>query len=288
MTSKCKNFFCSLLPICILFISLFQLYFHYSTILTLRNKEFYEKDGQNAYYNFQFHNREFDLNLEKINENFDDSPLMNINILKKQTLKCFQKIDEKREKQLDKRIYMLFYLIIHDIIFLIFVYIFYFGGYKSGIIKIIFQILRFYFNLRRIKLSNPNLCPFQVVVNFYRNNISIRGFNFFIPEGFEIFEYLCNYVIILDCIWLYILIKKKNLKKKENAIKREIMSDDQRVDSIKKDATEQEKEKMSENNNIINDINESKNDNDNILNDGYEEEESEHISEEPINGQETN
>ena len=290
MASKCKNFFFSILPICILFISLFQLYFHYSTIVTIRNKELYEKDGQNIYYNFQLLNHEFDLNLKKINENFDDSPLMNINFIKNTTLNFFEKINEKKEKKTDKRIYMLFYLIFHDIVYLIFVYIFYFGGYKSGIIKIIFQILRFYFNFKRIKLPNRDLYPFQVIINFLNNNILFRGWNLFIPDGFEIFKYICNYVIILDFIWLYILIKKKNSKKKKSSIKREIMTDDQRCDYIKEDSFGKEKEGMSEKNNIIN---ESNNDNDVQkgkinLDEGYEEEESEHFSEEPINEQDTN
>lgn len=294
MASRCKNFLCSILPMFILFISLFQLYFHYSTIVTPRSKDFYVKDDQHEFYNFQIRDRQYDLNLEKLNENFDDSPLMNINILKNATLKGFQKINEKREEKIDARIYMLFYLIFHDILFLIIVYIFYFGGCKAGIIKIIFQILRFYFNSRRIKLSNQNLCHFQVIINFY-NNIRIRGWNFFTPEGFEIFEYLCNYVIILDCIWLCILIKRKKSKQKENIIQKEIC-DSQKVDYVKKEEGEQEQEGMSEkNNNIINNINESNNSNNENeistgkinIDEGYEEEESEHISEEPINEQET-
>ena len=290
MASKCKNFLCSILPMFILFISLFQLYFHYSTIVTPRSKDFYEKDDQHEFYNFQFRDRQYDLNLEKLNENFDDSPLMNINILKNATLKGFQKINEKREEKIDERIYMLFYLIFHDILFLIIVYIFYFGGCKAGIIKIIFQILRFYFNFKRIKLPNRDLYPFQVIINFLNNNILFRGWNLFIPDGFEIFEYICNYVIILDFIWLYILIKKKKSKKKKSSIKREIMTDDQRCDYIKEDSFGKEKEGMSEKNNIIN---ESNNDNDLQkgkinLDEGYEEEESEHFSEEPINEQDTN
>ena len=296
MASKCKNFLCSLLPIFILFISLFQLYFHYSTIVTPRSKDFYEKDDQHEFYNFQIGDKQFDLNLEKLNENFDDSPLMNINILKNATMKGFQKINERREKKIDERIYMLFYLIFHDIIYLIIVYIFYFGGCKAGIIKIIFQILRFYFNSRRIKLSNPNLCPFQVIMNYYYYNIGIRGWNIFTPEGFGIFEYLCNYVIILDCIWLYIIIKGKKSEQKENIVIKEI-SDSQKVDNIKKKDNEQEKEGMSEKNNnidnIVNNISESNKENEIStgkinVDEGYEEEESEHISEEPINEQETN
>ena len=294
MASKCKNILCSILPMFIIFISFFQLYFHYSTIVTPRSKDFYEKDDQHEFYNFQIWDKQFDLNLEKLNDNFDDSPLMNINILKNATLKEFHKINEKREEKINERIYMLFYLIFHDILFLIIVYIFYFGGFKAGIIKIIFQILRFYFNSRRIKLSNPNLCPFQVIINYYSNNIKIRGWDIFTPEGFGIFEYLCNYVIILDCIWLYIIKKTKKSKQKENIIKKEI-TDNQKVDYIKKDEGEQEQEGMSEKNNIINNINESNNSNNENeistgkinIDEGYEEEESEHISEEPINEQET-
>ena len=36
---------------------------------------------------------------------------------------------------------------------------------------------------------------------------------FFSPEGFQILEYLFNFVIIFDFVWLFILIKRKYIKK---------------------------------------------------------------------------
>ena len=294
MASKCKYFIMNnILPLSILFITLFQLYFHYSTIVTPRGKEFYQKDGQNEYYYFQFGKRNFDLNLKKLSQNFEDNPLMNINIIKNRTLNCFQKLDEKLEKKLDLRIYELFYLIAHDVFYLIFVYIFYFRGYKSGIVVILSKLLRFYFNAKRIRLSNPDLCPFQVFLNYYKNNMVIREESLFTPEGFELLEYICNYFIILDFIWLYIIIKRKK------CIKKEIMTDEQKVVNKNKITDEPENEGLSGESKIINNINVSNNNNkDNEIetgklnlnfDDGYEEgEESEHISEDPIDQQETN
>ena len=229
MASKCKKFLInSILPTSILFISLFQLYFHYSTILTPRSKEFYQKDGQNDNYNFQIKDKQFDLNLEKLSQNFDDNPLMNINILKNMTMNCFKKLDEKRENKLDLRIYELFYLFIHDAFYLIFIYVFYFGVFKSGIFVILCKLLRFYFKAKRIRQSNPNLFPFQFFINYY-NNMAIRNESLFTPEGFELLEYFCNYFIILDFLWLYILIKRK--KKYIKYIKKDIMTDDNKVDN---------------------------------------------------------
>ena len=191
--------------------------------------------------------------------------------------------------------YMLFYLLCHDLIYIIIIYIFIYGGYKSGIIKLISQLLRVYFNSRRMRILNPNLCPFQVAKNYFEN-MSDRNMNIFNPEGFENFEYLCNYVIVLDIMWLYVLIRRKFFKKKD-FVEKEIITDEQKVEYIKKDnSNEAQKEGMKENSNIENNngqnISESNNDN-NIqsgkisLDEGYEEEESEHISEEEINEKET-
>ena len=294
MASKCKKFLInSILPTSILFISLFQLYFHYSTILTPRSKEFYQKDGQNDNYNFQIKDKQFDLNLEKLSQNFDDNPLMNINILKNMTMNFFKKLDEKRENKLDLRIYELFYLFIHDAFYLIFIYVFYFGVFKSGIFVILCKLLRFYFKAKRIRQSNPNLFPFQFFINYYYNNMVFRNESLFTPEGFELLEYFCNYFIILDFLWLYILIKRK--KKYVKYIKKDIMTDDNKVENKNKNVIEEKGPSgESKATNNINESNNNNNENDiqtgtiNI-DEGYEEgEESDHISEDPINQQETN
>lgn len=297
MASKWKEFFVNqIIPLLILFISLLQLYFHYSTITTQRSKILDEKDKRNTMYTYKIYGRQFDLNLNKTKENFEDSPLMNINIFKNCVLNLFQKINEKRGINLDERMYMLFYLLCHDLIYIIIIYIFIYGGYKSGIIKLISQLLRVYFNSRRMRILNPNLCLFQVAKNYFKN-MSDRNMNIFNPEGFENFEYLCNYVIVLDIMWLYVLIRRKFFKKKD-FVEKEIITDEQKVEYIKKDnSNEAQKEGMKENSNIENNngqnICESNNDNNiqsgNIsLDEGYEEEEeSEHISEEEINEKKT-
>ena len=164
------------------------------------------------------------------------------------------------------------------------------------VIKLISQLLRVYFNSRRMRILNPNLCLFQVAKNYFKN-MSDRNMNIFNPEGYENFEYLCNYVIVLDIMWLYVLIRRKFFKKKD-FVEKEIITDEQKVEYIKRDnSNEAQKEGMKENSNIENNngqnICESNNDNNiqsgNIsLDEGYEEEEeSEHISEEEINEKKT-
>jgi hypothetical protein len=299
MASKCSCITQTLLPLLILLISLFQLYFQYSSILTPRDKELDIKDKRQTIYSFRQKDFQLDLNLEKIKESFQDSPLMNINYLKNATLKGFEKLNEKREEKLDQRIYMLFYLMCRDLLYIIIIYIFYFEGFKAGIIKITFQAFKFYFSIKRLKRSNPNLCSYQIIKN-YIDYIQLRDLNFFSPEGFEIFEHICNYVILLDLIWLIILFKKRCSKKdEENYItlqKQEILFNEN--DSI-------EKEDSNETNNIIINrrdddiINDTKEDNDNNISDNSnqkgklkleeeeENEEEKEISEEIAEGQGT-
>jgi len=265
MASKCSSIIQTLLPLLILLICLFQLYFQYSSILTPRDKELDIKDKRQTIYSFRKKDFQLDLNLEKINESFEDSPLMNINYLKNATLNGFEKINEKREEKLDQRMYMLFYLLFRDLLYIILIYIFYFEGFKAGIIKIIFQGFKFYFGTRRLKSSNPNLCSYQIIKN-YIDFIKLRDLNFFSPEGFEIFEYICNYVILLDFIWLIILFKKRRQSKKYegNYIVKQKQEDSN------------EKEESDENNNIEikrrddDIINEIKENNDNIIRDNSE------------------
>ena len=207
--SKCSlKFF---LSTTILIISLSQLYFQYSAIMTPRNKDFHQKDKRNNIINIVIFSKNYDFNFKKLEENFDDNALMRINFVKNYTLKGLEKIKEKSGNKYDIKILMLFYLLIYDFIYLIFLYIFYFNGFKAGIVKIIIQIFKFYFTGKRIKLSNPDICICEAISNFF-NYSSIRGCGFFTPEGFQIFEFLCNYVIIFDIIWLIIIIKK-NMKK---------------------------------------------------------------------------
>ena len=231
MASKCKNFINTALPFSVLFLSLFQLYFQYSSLMTPRNKIDNEKDGRNSLISFMISGKRFDLNLRKIEENFEDNPLMKIDLLKNYTLKGLDKINEKRENQLDKRKLMLFYLMIYDTIFIICIYIFFFRGFKLGIVKIIFQAFKFYFTGKRLKQSNRDICLCETVKNFYEY-LKDRDLGLFTPEGFQILEFLFNFVIIFDIIWL-IIIKKNNNKKKGDYPElsgKIILSDEDRVD----------------------------------------------------------
>ena len=167
MASKCKKFIYTALPLSILLISLFQLYFQYSSLMTPRNEIESEKDNRNSLISFMINKKRFDLNLKKIEESFEDNPLMNINLLKNYTLKGFDKINEKRENKIEKRKLMLSYLMIYDIIFIIFIYIFIFGGFKSGIVTIIFQIFKLYFTAKRLKSRDICLC--ETVLNYFKN-----------------------------------------------------------------------------------------------------------------------
>jgi len=268
--SKCSlKFF---LSTTILIISLSQLYFQYSAIMTPRNKDFHQKDKRNNIINIVIFSKNYDFNFKKLEEDFDDNALMRINFVKNYTLKGFEKIKEKSGNKYDIKILMLFYLLIYDFIYLIFLYIFYFNGFKAGIVKIIIQIFKFYFTGKRIKLSNPDICICEAISNFFKTS-SIRGWGFFTPEGFQIFEFLCNFVIILDIIWLIIIKKNINKYKKKNKgdyiTLEEKIVDEQTVIKKMEDKNysneckdeENEDEDNKENNNNINNINNDEQDN---------------------------
>ena len=220
------------LPFSILLLCLFQLYFQYSTLMTPRNKLYNEKDNRDSIISFMMWNKKFDFNFEKIEESFEDNPLMKINILKNYALKGFDQINEKRENQIDKKKLKLFYLMVYDIFFIIFIYTFIFGGFKAGILKIIIQIFKFYSTAKRLKKSNPDICICEAILNFFRN-LGLRDWGLFTPEGFQILEFLCNIVIILDILWIILIKNDNNNKRKEEfneSSEKVILTDDDRVD----------------------------------------------------------
>ena len=206
MASKCCEIIKSSLPMIILFFTLFQLYFQYSTFITQRNNKYDKIDRRGKIYTIKIGKKILDLNLGKIEECFNDSSLMNINLLRNSTLNYIEKIDAKRGSQLDQKVYMFFYIVITDLLYIINLYIFYFGSITSGIIKIIFQVLKFFFSYKRLKKTSPDLCIFQIIKN-YIDNTKDRQLSFFEPEGYAIIDHLCNYVIINYILIIYYLFK---------------------------------------------------------------------------------
>ena len=306
MASKCKNFINTALPFSVLLLSFFQLYYQYSSLMTPRNKIDNDKDDRHSLMSFMFRGTRYDLNFVKIEESFDDNPLMNIAILKNYTLKGFDKINEKRENQLDKRRLKLYYLMIYDMIYIIFIYIFIFRGFKSGVVKIIFQAFKFYFTGKRLKQSNRDICLCETVLNFFKN-LSLRDWGLFTPEGFQMLEFLFNFVIIFDIIWL-IMIKLNNNKKKGDypeLSEKIILSDEDRVDYQEKNEDKEDndgkriivesnnKEKIlsNENNNEENSNEENNEDDENINenDDNYEDNKDDDNKEEDnINNEDNN
>lgn len=318
MASKCCSTIKSSLPFIILILSLLQLYFQYSSFVTPRNNKLNKIDQREQLFSYKMGKKILDINLAKVEECFNDSSLMHINLLKKTTLDYFDECDSKRDVKLNKKVYMLFYIIFTDILYIIILYIFYFGSLFAGIIKIIFQALKFYFSHKRLKLGNPDLCSFKIISN-YIEFIRERNLSFFLPQGYAFLDYLCNYVLIFDIFYLIILFKKKCGKKKEdgNIIQLNKVQDNEQYSSGQQEQDDtdnnnnnsnekeneqeeqeeqEEKDKDDEMNNNSNNINnESNNDNCNnnniekgkiILNE-EENEEDDEIDEEPLNEEET-
>ena len=266
-SNRCKKYIVeTILPLSILLICLFQHYCQYSAMVTPRTKKLDEQDKRNAIFNFNIGKRQFDFHLPKIEEYFNDSPLINIYFIKNSILKLFDKINPEKDNELNIVKYKLFYLLAHDFIFIVIIYIFIYHGFKAGIIKLIFQILRLYFNTRRLKKANRNIYLYQAVKNYFETQ-KLKNIDFFSSEGFQYLEYLSNCVIILDIIWLFVLYKQRKNKKE-----RIIITDDDRVDyQIKErqdqgDSSKRNQEDSDDNDNdndyIIRENNDNKDDDD--------------------------
>ena len=266
-SNRCKKYIVeTILPLSILLICLFQHYCQYSAMVTPRTKKLDEQDKRNAIFNFNIGKRQFDFHLPKIEEYFNDSPLINIYFIKNSILKLFDKINPEKDNELNIVKYKLFYLLAHDFIFIVIIYIFIYHGFKAGIIKLIFQILRLYFNTRHLKKSNRNIYLYQAVKNYFETQ-KLKNIDFFSSEGFQYLEYLSNCVIILDIIWLFVLYKQRKNKKE-----RIIITDDDRVDYQIKERQDQgdsskriqedSDDNDNDNNYIIRENNDNKDDDD--------------------------
>ena len=299
MAPKCRiSCKYTILPLTILIIILFQLYFQYSTFMTKRYQDLETRDKRNQIYTLNFIGKRYDFNLKEIDNYFNDNALMKINILKDVILNGFNKWNESRKNKLDKQIYELLYLIIYDLIFLFFLYKFIFKSVKAGIAKIIIQILKCIFTGIRIKKKNQGLCFYNIIHNHFENSY-FRNSEIFTPEGFENFEFLCNLVVILDIIWLIIIKKESrknnnyNLTETELGIKKQVLTDENRVDYKEENVIELKEEKnfsnegdkendggkdddKDDNNNINNkDDDDNDNNNNNNQNDSYNQNEKE-------------
>lgn len=236
---KCSNFFIYvLLPFSILAIFLLQIYAQYSTLVTLRRKSDGIKDGRNTMTNYKLtEDKQYDFSLKKIQEYFDDNALMKIQFLKNQILKQFDSMSKKKEGEIDIRTFMLYYLIIYDIICIIIVYCFVYGSIKAGLIKIILQIIRFYYNVERMQKFNTHMSVYSIIKGKFENILLYRKWKLLSPEVFLIIELFCNCVIILDIIYIIILIRNKRKYKKKKLIE-EVIEEDPNIEDNKDEKNE--------------------------------------------------
>ena len=261
--SNNSSIICTLiLPFSILIIFLFQIYAQYSTLVTLRTKIDNIRDGRNTMTNYQLtKDKQYDFNMNKVQECFEDNCLMRINFLKQTTLNVFDSMNKKKEEIIDIRVYMFYYLIFYDLICIIIVYFFIYGSIKAGCIKIVFQLIKFYYNAKRMQKFNSHMYLYSIIKSKIDNMYSFRGWNIFTPEGFLIIEFLCNITIILDIIYLIILICNNRRYKKNKNIDKKLVDLDE--DSNKEETNDEIITKDNENEGKIKEI---KPEEDNIVN----------------------
>ena len=251
---KCSRFLINIiLPYSILLIFLFQIYSQYSTIVTLRTKAENIKDGRKTMTNYQItKDKHYDFNMNKVKEYFEENAIMNIPHVKNLTLGLIEKRNVNNDKDFDNRIYMFFYLIFYDIICLIIVYFFIYGSIKAGVLKILFQIIRFYFNAKRLKRFNTNMSLYSIINSKIENIYLFRGWSIFNPEGFLILEFLCNFAIILDIILLLIYIYRAYKYNKYRRFKElNVVVDDNSSEEENEDKDQKEQDNKSDDDNKI-------------------------------------
>ena len=200
------------LPFSILLLSLFQLYFQYSYLVYPKNpKKDKQKDLIDYFSSFLYKKEEksfFDP--LKVKEIFGDNPI--IFLFKLMTPESHDKSNEMQEINSEQINSMIYFLLFYDSLYYISIFFSIHQNIKATFILIIFQSLKFYFTNKRM---NIYYLSWSLLYIFY-DHISKCSKNereFFSPEGFQILEYLFNFVIIFDFIWLFILIKRKYIKK---------------------------------------------------------------------------
>jgi len=172
---------------------------------------------------------------------------MNIKCLKNLLLESFEPINYKKENKNNTIIYMLYYLIAYDIICLIILCYFISGSLFAGAIKIIYQIVHFYFNSKMIKKFNMQMNIFSIIKSKIENTYLIRKWNIFNSEGYLVIEFLCNFIIIFDILLIVYICRKKNYTKKEkNKEKFKEKIKEKTKEKIKEKTKEKIKEKTKE------------------------------------------
>ena len=222
---KCfQNLFNKLIPVTILLIFLLQIYATYAQysprVIENKNLDINEINGRNTMTVVRLsQDKQYYFNNIKIQQSFENNALMNINYLKNSLLTLFELINNAYENKNNIIIYMFYYLIAYDIICLIILCYFISGSFMAGIIKIIYQIARFYFNSKRIKKFNKQMNISSIIKSKIENIYLIRKWNIFCSEGYLIIEYLCNFIIIFDILLIIYIYRKKNYRKKINLYK---------------------------------------------------------------------
>ena len=148
-----------------------------------------------------------------------------------------------------------------------------------------------YFHGDKNQKINPAISIFNVICNHFDNR-HLREVEIFDAEGFEIFEFLCNLVIIFDILYLILIIKDKRTPKKPDdnkiIVKKQILTDDNRVDYKDEENIELNEKKIysNENNNESDedsDKNNNSNNNSNNKDDDNENENENDKNDEEIN-----
>lgn len=215
--SCCNNNLCkyNILPLSILLLYLLQIYSQYTTFTSLRTKVHNEMDGRESLINYNLiKGKQYNFNLDKASEAFDDNILIQIPLIKNMAMKYFEVL-VNQDSTIDKRCFKMYFLFLFDLIVLVIIYLFLYNKIWAGITVIILQAFRIYFGAKRLKTNNPNLSLYYIIVNKISNFYDFRGWDIFNADGFSVIEFGCNILIFLEVIYLFIILKdKKNGGKK--------------------------------------------------------------------------
>ena len=203
------------LPFSILLFSLFQLYFQYSYLVYPKNLKKVNQNSWKDFFSQIIYKKEEEeekpfFDPIKVKEKFDYNPI--IFLIKSLIPKDSDKSSESKEINSDQINAMIFFLLFYDSLYYISILFSFHQNIKATIILITFHGLKFYFTNKRMNIYYLGW-SFPYILYNHISNCAKYETEFFSPEGFQILEYLFNFVIIFDFVWLFILIKRKYNKK---------------------------------------------------------------------------
>lgn len=216
----------NILPLSILLLFLLQLYFQYSTLISLRPDSLSQKDGRDSTYHYNMtQTKIYDFNLNAVNKLYEDNILKKISFFRELNEKYFESLKKDEATQIDTRTLKIYSLFFFDAITLGILYLFLFEKIWAGFVIIFLQAYKIYSGYNRLKENNPRSSLYLIIFNKINNKVNFRNEDILDPEGYSVLEFGCNIIIIFEIIFLVNMVidhitkcRNKKIEKEKNEV----------------------------------------------------------------------